>query len=128
VEDVLGAVVGRVEGAEVGVDAFVVVAEGLVAEGEALAAAAAGTDVSAIDGWHGFSFVVQGGTPPGFTFWKQVVCFVGVGGSGCFQVSESKRVTGMYFIRWNLAVLWREKQKGCTRRLPGAALWNFSSL
>jgi len=68
VEDVLGAVVGRVEGAEVGVDALVVVAEGLAAEGEALAAAAAGTDVSAVDGWHGFLLLAWGGYPPRFHF------------------------------------------------------------
>jgi hypothetical protein len=50
VDHVVGAVVGWVEGAEVGVDALVVVAEGVAGKGTHLAAAAAGTDVTAVDG------------------------------------------------------------------------------
>jgi hypothetical protein len=54
-----------------------------------------------------------------------VVCFVGVDGSGCFQVSESKGVTGMYFIPWDLVVLVAGKAKGLHAAIAGAALWDF---
>jgi hypothetical protein len=49
------------------------------------------------------SFVKLGGTPPTFTFWKELVWNDGFSGSARFQVSENKGLTAMYFKRKDLA-------------------------
>jgi hypothetical protein len=109
----------------VGVDPLVVVAEGLVAEGEALAAAAAGTDVSAVDGWHGFLLLAWGVPPQVSLSGSKWFVLLALAGVAAFKRLKAKDLRAIYRIRRNLAVLVAGKAKGPHAAIAGCSPLGF---